>query len=104
MLNHLSYTAVRKPSTAEGGVAASLEATHRNQDKVNQSSVWQSLYSDALVELDPIKLLQKIDVAQEAIGDRLNGALHGRNPIDSDERQAIEDARHNLRFLKKHPA
>ena len=85
-------------------LSASDGKTFRNQDKVNQSSVWQSLYSDALVELDPIKLLQKIDAAQKAIGDRLNDALGGRNPIDVDEWQAMEDARHNLQFLKKHPA
>jgi hypothetical protein len=85
------------PSASDGN-------TFRNQDKVNPSSVWQSLYSDALVELDPIKLLQKIDAAQEAISDRLNDALHGRDPIDVDEWRAIEDARHNLQFLKKHPA
>jgi hypothetical protein len=38
------------------------------------------------------------------ISARQKDALQGRNPINSDERQAIEDARHNLYFLKKHPA
>jgi hypothetical protein len=72
---------------------------------VNQNgSAWQSLYNDAVAELDQVQLLQKIGAAQRAIGDRLEDALHGRNPIDADERQAIEDARYNLHFLKKHPA
>ena len=65
---------------------------------------WQKLYYDAVVELDPVQLLQKIEAAQRAIGDRLNDALHGKYPIDANEQQAIEDAQHNLYFLKKHPA
>ena len=61
---------------------------------------WQTLYYDAVVELDPVILLQKIEAAQKAIGNRLREAL----AIDADEQQLIEDARHNLYFLKKHPA
>jgi hypothetical protein len=72
--------------------------THQN------GSHWESLYDDAIAELDPIILLDKIAVAERAIGDRLEDALHGRNPIDAPEQQLIEDARHNLYFLKKHPA
>ena len=30
--------------------------------------------------------------------------VHGRNPINGNERELIEDARRNLYFLKKHPA
>jgi hypothetical protein len=69
-------------------------ATHQNGGK------WQSLYIDAVAELDPTLLLHKIEAAQKAIGDRLREA----HPINSDERQLIEDAQHNLHFLKKHPA
>jgi hypothetical protein len=69
---------------------------------VNQNgSAWQSLYSDAVAELDPIQLLEKIEAAQKAIGARLKDAV---NPINANEQQAIEDARYNLHFLKKHPA
>jgi len=67
-------------------------------------SAWQLLYNDAVLELDPIKLPAKIETAQKAIGDRLDAALHGGDQIDANELQAIEDARHNLNFLKKHPA
>jgi hypothetical protein len=70
----------------------------------HNGSAWQSLYNDAVAELDPIKPLHKIDAAQKAIGDRQELALHGRNPINANEQQAIEDARYNLHFLKKHPA
>jgi transcriptional regulator len=54
-----------------------------------------------VVELDPIKLLDKIEAAQKAIADRLKNAM---NPINANEQQAIENARRNLYFLKKHPA
>ena len=70
---------------------------------MKQTADWQTLYCDAVAELDPTALLQKIEAAQRAIVDRLDDALHG-NPIDASEEQAIEDARYNLHFLKKHPA
>jgi hypothetical protein len=69
-----------------------------------QNGNWQSLYNDAVVEVDRIKLLERIAATQKAIGDRLEDALQGRNPIDANEQQLIEDARYNLHFLKKHPA
>jgi hypothetical protein len=65
---------------------------------------WQSLYNDAVAELDRAKLLQKIELAHKAIGNRMEDAMLGRLPIEAGERQAIADARHNLYFLKKHPA
>ncbi len=89
-LNHLRYTVAQKPP---------LYAVNRNQDRVSDHGDWQKLYNDAVVELDPIKLLQKIEAAQEAIGDRLRDV----HAIDSNEQQLIEDARHNLYFLRKHP-
>jgi hypothetical protein len=69
-----------------------------------QNGNWLTLYNDAIVELDPIKLLDKIEVTQKAIGDRMEDALHGRNPINGNERELIEEARRSLNFLKKHPA
>ena len=65
---------------------------------------WQSLYNDAVAELDRAKLLQKIELAHKAIGNRMEDAMLGRLPIEAAERRAIADARHNLYFLKKHPA
>jgi hypothetical protein len=67
---------------------------------VTQNGDWQTLYYDAVVELDPIALLHKIESAQKAIGDRLREAP----PINADEQELIEDARRNLYFLRKHPA
>jgi hypothetical protein len=75
------------------------------REVANQNgSNWESFYNDAVAELDPTKLLERIAAAQRAIGDRLEDALQGRNPIDAIEQQLIEDARYNLHFLKKHPA
>ncbi len=64
-------------------------------------SVWQSLYNDAVFELNPIALLQKIEAAQRVIADRLKDM---GNPIDAHERELIEEAQQNLYFLRKHPA
>jgi hypothetical protein len=65
---------------------------------------WQSLYTDALLEVDQEKILQKIDAAQNAIADRVEDGLHSRPPIGSAERQRIADARHYLFYLESHPA
>ena len=92
-LNHSRYTVAQKPL---------LDAVRcRNQDRVRNNGDWQTLYYDTVVELDPIKLLDKIEAAQKAIADRLKNAM---NPIIANEQQAIENARRNLYFLKKHPA
>jgi hypothetical protein len=90
----LGYTVAQKPPR--------YAARHRNEEVQNGN--WRSLYNDAVVELDRIKLLERIAATQRAIGDRLEDASQGRNPIDANERQLIEDARYNLHFLKKHPA
>jgi hypothetical protein len=91
-------TAVDEDGKAVHELCYVREVTNQN------GSNWLTLYNDAVAELDPIKLLDKIEVAQKAIGDRLEDALHGRNPINANERQLIENARHNFCFLKKHPA
>jgi hypothetical protein len=45
------------------------------------SNSWKTFYQDALLELDPEKMPQKIDAAQNAIADRVEDGLHGRRPI-----------------------
>jgi hypothetical protein len=92
-LNHLRYTVAQKPLL--------YAVRYRNQDRVRNNGDWQTLYYDTVVELDPIKLLDKIEAAQKAIADRLKNAM---NPINANEQQAIENARRNLYFLKQHPA
>jgi hypothetical protein len=71
-LNHLRYTVAQKPL---------LDAVRcRNQDRVRNNGDWQTLYYDTVVELDPIKLLDKIEAGQKAIADRLKNAM---NPINA---------------------
>jgi hypothetical protein len=89
----LRYTVAQKPLL--------YAVRYRNQDRVSDNGDWQTLYYDAVVKLDLVKLLDKIEAAQKTIPDRLKNAM---NPINANEQQAIEDARHNLYFLKKHPA
>jgi hypothetical protein len=68
---------------------------------VSDNGDWRALYYDAVVELDPIKLLDKIEAAQKAIDDRLKNAI---DPINANEQELIEEAQQNLYFLRKHPA
>jgi hypothetical protein len=59
---------------------------------------WQKLYHDALLELNPQKLGQRVNEAERAILSRLQEI-----PIGSDSRmeaQAIDDALNGLRVLK----
>ena len=68
------------------------------------SNSWKTFYQDALLELDPEKMPQKIDAAQNAIADRVEDGLQGRRPIGAAEQQRIADARHYLSYLERHPA
>jgi hypothetical protein len=68
---------------------------------VSDNGDWRALYYDAVVESDPIKLLDKIEAAQKAIDDRLKNAI---DPINANEQELIEEAQQNLYFLRKHPA
>jgi hypothetical protein len=75
----------RKP-LALGGESyhRSSDGTYRNQESVNQnSSNWKAFYQDALLELDPEKMQQKIGAAQNAIADRVeDGLLHWRTGLE----------------------
>jgi hypothetical protein len=63
---------------------------------------WQKTYHDALLELNPQKLIQRVSTAETAILSRLQEiriASDGRM-----EAQAIEDALNGLRVLKNETA
>jgi len=62
---------------------------------------WQRQYADALREVTPTKMEERIAAAENAIHDRLEDSLHGRHPLDSTERKAIHVALSHLRHLKK---
>jgi hypothetical protein len=58
---------------------------------------WQHAYYDALVEVDPQKLLELVASAETAIFERLQTMSTGEDSLA--ERQAIEDALASLRIL-----
>ena len=54
---------------------------------------WQTLYSAALSESDPIKLNGRIEAARHAIHERLD---HPDDLVSPRERRQLEDALHAL--------
>jgi hypothetical protein len=59
---------------------------------------WQQTYHDALLELNPQKLVQRVNEAEKAILSRLQEMRIGSDTRM--EAQAIEDALNGLRVLK----
>ena len=60
---------------------------------------WRDLYEAALLELDRDKLLQSIELAEQAIREHAN-AIEGTGH-DPDEPQALEDALRALHLLRR---
>ncbi len=60
---------------------------------------WRDLYEAALLELDRDKLLQSIELAEQAIREHAN-AIEGLSD-DPDESQALQDALHALSLLRR---
>ena len=63
---------------------------------------WQKPYHDALLELNPQKLVQRVNEAERAILSRLQEIRIGSD--SRMEAQAIEDALNGLRVLKNETA
>jgi hypothetical protein len=63
---------------------------------------WQKTYQDALLELNPQKLVQRVSAAETAILSRLQEIRIGSD--SRMEAQAIEDALNGLRVLKNETA
>jgi hypothetical protein len=63
---------------------------------------WQQTYHDALLELNPQKLVQRVNEAETAILSRLQEMRIGSD--SRMEAQAIEDALSGLRVLKNETA
>lgn len=61
----------RSPLRAEFSGKAVHELCYVSKVTNENGSNWQSLYNDAAAESDPIRLLDKIEAAQKAIGNRL---------------------------------
>ena len=63
---------------------------------------WQPEYKAALLELDPKKLRERVQAAEEAIFNRLQELAQNSNSQENKaERQAIEDALTNIRVLQR---
>jgi hypothetical protein len=75
-----------------------LEFARRLMDDPNPR--WRDLYQAALLELDPKKLLQSIELAEQAIREQANRApdLPRHNP---NELQAMQDALRALSLLRR---
>jgi hypothetical protein len=65
---------------------------------------WKVSYGRALAGLEGEdgKRDQRLQAAKNAIIDRLEDSLHGRQPLSSAERTQIEDACRTLLLFRKH--
>ena len=70
---------------------------------MNQEYPWRKLYEAAMLELDRIKLQERVDAAYAALRHRTEELMMGDNPgaASLEERQALADALHSLRTLEK---
>ena len=65
---------------------------------------WKSHYDSALQEKDDHRRHQRMQAAKNAIVDRLEDSLHGREPLTSAERVQIEEACRELLLLRSQRA
>jgi hypothetical protein len=63
-------------------------------------SRWQDLYQDAVIEIDPFALRNKIRLAQAAISARSQELLHADGLESVEERRLMMDALNSLRVLE----
>jgi len=61
---------------------------------------WKNRYDAALREEDDHRRSQRMQAAKNAIVDRLEDSLHGRQPLSSAERVQIEEACRELLLLR----
>jgi hypothetical protein len=67
--------------------------------QTNESKLWEELYRAAVVESDPAKIQERINLAQGALRDRWKTL--DRIPLAHDrERQRIEDAMRTLDLIR----
>ena len=72
-----------------------MESSMPDQDKF----AWQRVLHEALVELNPDQLKEKVAAAEAAIFQRLQDL--GQRPDDAEERHALHDASNALLTLKR---
>jgi len=64
-------------------------------------ATWQDAYKDALMEVDPVKLPERIEAARKAIRERLS---ESQEALTKREFEDIDGALRTLRFLMKEAA
>ena len=63
------------------------------------ASAWEDVFRLAVVEVDPMKLWDRVKAAETAILARQESLVNGE--LNRDERRALEDALATLRVLKR---
>jgi DNA primase large subunit len=79
--------------------AAENEMTDQENSLDLEYPAWQKLCQEALVELDPDKLKERVAAAEAAVFIRSQELA--RSSDSQAERQALRDATNSLRFLKR---
>jgi hypothetical protein len=64
-----------------------------------ESSHWKDLYQAALLELNPVKLKERVELAERAVRQRQQ-ELMAHSSIRTTEAQSLIDALQSLRVLK----
>ncbi|HEX3351923.1 MAG TPA: hypothetical protein VHS34_03805 [Terriglobales bacterium] len=62
---------------------------------------WKQVFQEAVFELDPTRLLPKLEAAQKAIEHRYCEVVSSRN-TNPRELMELEDAMRTIRYLAKH--
>jgi hypothetical protein len=83
---------------AEGAVTVP-ETPDDNSEQGLKFPKWQKLCREALVELDPDKLKERVLLAEAAVYVRLQELA--QRPGEQEERQALIDVTSSLRYLKR---
>jgi hypothetical protein len=62
---------------------------------------WRKLFQAAILELDPVQLHERIEAASAAMQQRVEKLMGNYDGDSREERQAILDALHTLRTLRR---
>ena len=67
----------------------------------NAHGQWEELYRAAVLELDPKKLVERIEVAEQSIREQLGRLEDGPGSADRNEKQSMYDALQTLSDLRR---
>ncbi len=78
-----------------------LEVMNNSDDEM-RTFPWGRSYRDAMLEIDPLELRAKINIALFELKKRTSELMLAGEPVSSVEWQALVDAHNNLRVIEKH--